>query len=138
MAKSTTIKAAIASFEKAQSAEKGQTVVASKAEEVHTVLTVTITLAYRSHVESSSPALCVQVDLSAQVPPIEKLDAALGTLRACRCTALLCHFSASNCIPCRPSLARSDGRVHTCVLLLAPGSCICPQTTSSASRTLAT
>ena len=34
MSKSTTVKAAIASFEKAQSAEKGQTVVASEAEQV--------------------------------------------------------------------------------------------------------
>ena len=30
----------------------------------------------------------LQVDLSAQVPPIEKMDAALSTLKACQCALL--------------------------------------------------
>ena len=76
MAKATTVKEAIAQFEKV----KG--VVAAEAEKV--IASWKSAWFVTAKTGRVLPQFAVQVELLAQVPPIEKLDGALSSLKACR------------------------------------------------------
>lgn len=98
MAKPTSIKEAIARF------EKEKNVVAAVAERArHATAFQSMLQRCNLHVQDVEHLVLMrspffsQVDLTAQVPPIEKMDAGLNALKACKysCQCIQCYFAIS-------------------------------------------
>lgn len=77
MSKSTSIKEAIARF------EKENNVVAGEAEKVNPARSWDADSIQLQDITQTSQVEHLQVDLTAQIPPIDKMDSNLGGLKSC-------------------------------------------------------